>query len=55
MTLKLRDMTSDERAAIKRLAHSRTAPAREVERAPMVEMARPHSVTEHATKLLRDK
>jgi hypothetical protein len=39
MSLKLREMTSDERAAIKRLARSRTASAREVERARIVEMA----------------
>ena len=39
MTLKLREMTSDEQAAIKRLARSRTASAREVERARIIEMA----------------
>ena len=39
MALKLRPMTSDEQSAIKRLTRSRTAPAREVERARIVEMA----------------
>ncbi|MCA1628633.1 MAG: helix-turn-helix domain-containing protein [Acidobacteria bacterium] len=39
MTLKLREMISDEQAAIKRLARSRTASAREVERARIIEMA----------------
>jgi transposase len=31
--LSLRDLTADERAAVERLAHSRTSPARLVERA----------------------
>ncbi len=39
MTLRLREMTSDEQAAIKRLARSRTASAREVERARIIEIA----------------
>lgn len=39
MTLKLREITSDEQAVIKRLARSRTASAREVERARIIGMA----------------
>jgi transposase len=39
MTLKLREMTSAEQMAIKRLARSRTASAREVERARIVNLA----------------
>jgi transposase len=35
-TLSLRDLTADERAAVARLAHSRTSPARLVERARVV-------------------
>jgi len=35
-TLSLRDLTTDERAALERLAHSRTSPARLVERARIV-------------------
>jgi len=37
--LQLRAVTEEERAAVKRLAHSRTAPARTVERAQVVEAA----------------
>jgi transposase len=33
MTLRLRELTPDEQAALEKLAHSRTAPARPVERA----------------------
>jgi transposase len=36
---RLRAVTDEERAAVKRLAHSRTAPARSVERAQVVEAA----------------
>jgi transposase len=39
MSLKLRSLTEDECAAIERLASSRTAPARQVERAQIVRMA----------------
>ena len=39
MTLTLREMTPDEQAASKRLARSRTASAREVGRARIVEVA----------------
>jgi transposase len=35
-TLSLRELTTDERSAVERLAHSRTAPARLVERARIV-------------------
>ena len=35
-TLSLRDLTTDERSAVERLAHSRTSPARLVERARVV-------------------
>jgi hypothetical protein len=34
--LRLRELTEEERARIERLAHSRTAPARQVERARIV-------------------
>jgi transposase len=34
--LRLRDLTAEERAAIEKLAHSRTAPARQVERARII-------------------
>jgi hypothetical protein len=37
--LHLREVTSEERQAVKRLARSRTAPARAVERARVVEAA----------------
>lgn len=37
--LQVREATDDERAAVKRLAHSRTAPARAVERARVVQAA----------------
>jgi transposase len=36
MALKLRTLTDDERSTIERLAHSRTAPARQVERAQII-------------------
>ena len=36
MALELRTLTEDERTTIDRLAHSRTAPARQVERAPIL-------------------
>jgi transposase len=39
MALRLRDLTSEERVTIERLAHSRTAPAREVERAQVLSRA----------------
>ena len=39
MTLTLRELSSDEQAAIKRRARSRTASAREVERARIIELA----------------
>ena len=35
----LRDLTEEERAAVERLAHSRTAPARQVERARIIRRA----------------
>jgi hypothetical protein len=35
----VRDVTEEERQAVKRLAHSRTAPARSVERARVVHAA----------------
>jgi transposase len=34
--LRLRELTEDEQAAVERLAHSRTAPARQVERARII-------------------
>ncbi len=40
MVLRLREPTADETAALTRLAHSRTAPARAVERARIVLFAR---------------
>jgi len=36
MALKVRELTSEEHEAVRQLAHSRTAPAREVERARIV-------------------
>jgi hypothetical protein len=36
MALQLRTLTDDERTTIDRLAHSRTAPARQVERAQII-------------------
>jgi len=36
MALKVRELTSEEREGLHQLAHSRTAPAREVERAQMI-------------------
>ena len=39
MALRLRDLTKEERVAVERLAHSRTAPAREVERAQVLSRA----------------
>lgn len=36
MTIKLRSLTEEERTTLERLAHSRTAPARQVERAQIV-------------------
>ena len=39
MALRLRDLTNEERVAVERLAHSRTAPAREVERAQVLSRA----------------
>ncbi len=39
-TLSLRDLTTDERSAVERLAHSRTSAARLVERARVVLAAR---------------
>lgn len=39
MALQLRALTADEQAAVKRLAHSRTEPARTVERARIVWLA----------------
>ena len=39
MALKLRSLTDDERTTIERLAHSRTAPARQVERAQIIWLA----------------
>lgn len=39
MAIRLRDLTADERAEIERLASSRTAPARQVERAQIVRLA----------------
>jgi transposase len=36
MVLRLRELTAEERAAIDRLAHARTAPARRVERARII-------------------
>lgn len=36
MALKLRTLTDDERTTVERLAHSRTAPARQVERAQII-------------------
>ena len=37
--LRLREMTEEERTAVERLAHSRTAPARQVERARIIRCA----------------
>jgi transposase len=39
MAIKLRTLTNEEKAAIEKLARSRTAPAREVERARIVLLA----------------
>ena len=39
MALKLRPLTDDEHTTIERLAHSRTAPARQVERAQIIWLA----------------
>jgi transposase len=39
MALKLRSLSDDERTTIERLAHSRTAPARQVERAQIIWLA----------------
>ena len=39
MVLRLRELTAEERAAIDRLAHARTAPARRVERARIIAYA----------------
>ena len=36
MVLRLRELTAEERSAVDRLAHSRTAPARQVERARII-------------------
>jgi transposase len=36
MVLRLRELTAEERSRIERLAHSRTAPARRVERARII-------------------
>src|SRR5919107_3989936 len=36
MVLRLRELTAEERSAVDRLAHSRTAPARRVERARII-------------------
>jgi transposase len=36
MALRLRELTAEERSAVDRLAHSRTAPARRVERARII-------------------
>ena len=36
MTIRARTLTNGERASVERLAHSRTAPARQVERAQIV-------------------
>ena len=36
MTLRLRELTAEERVAVEKLAHSRTAPARRVERARVI-------------------
>jgi transposase len=36
MALRIRNVTAEEQEAVRRLAHSRTAPAREVERAKMI-------------------
>ena len=36
MAIKLRSLTEEERAALERLAHSRTAPTRQVERAQII-------------------
>jgi transposase len=48
----LRDVTEEERQSVKRLAHSRTAPARAVERARVVEAALTGApVEEMATRL----
>src|SRR5260370_24624094 len=39
MALRIREMTGEEHEQIKRLSHSRTAPARQVERARIVQLA----------------
>lgn len=39
MAIRVRTLTDDERTAIERLAHSRTAPARQVERAQIIQQA----------------
>ena len=51
--LRLRDLTDEERTAVERLAHSRTAPARRVERARIIWRAgQGHDVAEIADQLL---
>lgn len=50
--LRLRDRTDEERTTVERLAHSRTAPARQVERARIIWRAgRGHDVAEIADQL----
>ena len=51
--LRLRDLTDEGRTAVERLAHSRTAPARRVERARIIWRAgQGHDVAEIADQLL---
>ena len=51
--LRLRDLTDEERTTVERLAHSRTAPARRVERARIIWRAgQGHDVAEIADQLL---
>lgn len=39
MAIRIRTLTDDERTAVERLAHSRTAPARQVERTQIIHLA----------------
>jgi transposase len=50
--LRLRDLTDEERTTVERLAHARTAPARQVERARIIWRAgQGHDVVEIASQL----
>ena len=46
MALRVRAMTGEEQAAVKRVAHSRTEPARRVERARIIWLVHRHTSSE---------